>query len=166
MNLAIETPVNDSSDRRTNMNTNPNLALKSLIAAAVLATFSSPLLADGSFSTLLSHEVTLNRGSIASIDQDDKRVSIQRSIVEIIEKGCGPMGTLEGFQQAQYERGERKYPPIRLHVLAIAKKLESADDDTFNRLGSEVLRNRDDFRSGRILTTDLGAALQTIFEQL
>lgn len=148
------------------MNTNLNLTLKSLIAAAALASFSSPLLADGSFLTVLSHEVPMDRASIASIGQDDKRVRIQRSLEEIIEKGCGPMGTLEGFQQAQYERGERKYPPIRLHVLAIANKLDSADDDTFNRLGSEVLRHRDDFRSGRTLLTGLGAALQTILEQL
>lgn len=146
------------------MNTILNLSRKSLIAAAALASFSSPLLAEGSFSPV--PEVTMDRAAIASIGQDDKRVRIQRSIEEIIEKGCGPMGTLENFQQAQYERGDRKYPPIRLHVLAIAKKLDRADDNTFNRLGSEVLRHRDDFRSGKTLPTNLSAALQTILEQL
>ena len=141
------------------------LSRKILVAVATLVA-SNALQADDSFKTAMVHDTSSARQSAADAGLGNRKAPIQRGIEEIVEKGCGPMGTLESFQQAQYERGERKYPPIRLHVLAIAKKLESADDNTFNRLGSEVLRHRDDFRSGRILISDLGAALQTILEQL
>lgn len=148
------------------MNTKLYFALKSLITAVALTFFSGSLFADDSFLIALSQEVNRDRTSNTRIDQSEKRAWIQRSHQEIIEKGCGPVGTLEGFQQAQYERGERKYPPIRLHVLAISKKLDGVDDGIFNRLGSEVLRYRDDFRGGKILLTEFSAALQSILEQL
>lgn len=143
-----------------------NTLLLSCIAAFILTTFSGMLYAKADISAAIASQEERHDMAKALIDQERERGAIQRSIEEIVEKGCGPMGPLETFLQAQYERGERMYPPVRMQVSAVAEKLLETDDRTFIRLGTELLRYRDDFRSGRILVSDFEARLQGILDQL
>jgi len=136
------------------------------IAAVILSSLSSTLYAKADISADISTQQERHEIAIALIDHERERARIQTSIEEIVEKGCGPVGSLETFLQGQYERGERMYPPVRMQVLAVADKLQETDDRTFIRLGKEVLRYRDDFRSGRILVSDFEAGLQGILDQL
>ena len=136
------------------------------IAAVILTSFSGTLYANADLSPPGARQEQRREIAIALIDQELERTRIQRSIEEIVERGCGPVGALETFLQAQYERGEREYPPVRMQVLAVAEKLQRTDERTFIRLGREVLRYRDDFRNGRILVSDFEARLQRILDQM
>jgi hypothetical protein len=136
------------------------------IAAVILTTFSSTLYAKADTSAAISAQQGRHDIVVALIDQERERARIQTSIEEIVENGCGPVGSLEAFLQAQFERGERAYPPVRMQVMAVAEKLQETDDRTFILVGKEVLRYRDDFRSGSILVSDFEASLQGILDQM